>query len=617
MKVILFVIAAVVVIGGLYWASSPPDVLDSPETVAMLSRRDKESEQSTRRSSSVDLAPRQKSVPGTINNPSLELEKQKAIWDLEHSTFELEWKFGKLIKEAIKANRPEGLVACFKDDFTATIPLASSDRVIQGTSWIQQSVQVTGADQVRTATAAELSDFLLDEFSVLDEIKSIGLRVLKIDRSDDHPEVYRLKILIYAKGTSQTRPASISSLHRLTVQFANDEEIIAGNIVRRWHVDQMTSRESPKPLFGEVSESFGLSEVDLPDNWKLPPLSQPDTYTSQIAVEDFDRDGYLDIAVATLQGQQYLLRNVDGLKYEDVTQDVGLSKSRLPSKTTLATWIDYDNDDFPDLLLGKNLYHNEQGREFRRVTSTVGLRFNSATMGAVVADYDCDGWLDLYVLNHLGHRDPNQAFSFVGDDNTSGKPNQLWRNLGNGTFQDVTSQAGVDGGARHSFSAAWMHANDDHYPDLYVVNDFGRNLFFINRGDGSFDEAALDAKVGDYANSMGVACGDLDNDGHSEIYVANMFSKMGRRIIAHVSDDDFNSEIFQGIRGACAGSHLYRINSDSSQSAAVYEEISEPKNVNAIGWAYAPVFADFDADGLLDIYATSGFISVDRRKPDG
>jgi hypothetical protein len=263
------------------------------------------------------------------------------------------------------------------------------------------------------------------------------------------------------------------------------------------------------------------------------------------------------------------------------------------------------------LLIGKNMYHNESGKRFRQVTSSVGLKLEAATMGAVVVDYDCDGWLDLYVLNHLGTR--SGKIGFVDDDTTSGVPNQLWRNLGNGKFQDVTQSAGVDGSRRHSFAASWFFANDDRYPDLYLVNDFGRNCLFINRGDGTFDDVTVAAGVGDFANSMGVATGDLNNDGTSEIYVANMFSKMGRRIIAHTSEADYPAGVFAGIQGACAGSHLYsRRGPDQT-----YDEISVPMAVNEIGWAYAPVMADFDADGRLDIYATSGFISVDRRKPDG
>ena len=92
-----------------------------------------------------------------------------------------------------------------------------------------------------------------------------------------------------------------------------------------------------------------------------------------------------------------------------------------------------------------------------------------------------------------------------------------------------------------------------------------------------------------------------------------MFSKMGRRIIDHVSESDYPDGVYKGIQGSCAGSHLYKLTEGNHQ----YKEISVDKHVNAVGWAFAPVFSDFDADGLLDIYAASGFISTNRRKPDG
>ena len=112
---------------------------------------------------------------------------------------------------------------------------------------------------------------------------------------------------------------------------------------------------------------------------------------------------------------------------------------------------------------------------------------------------------------------------------------------------------------------------------------------------------------------MGVATGDIDGDGKPEIYVANMYSKMGRRIMAHVSPDDYSEGVHRKILGSCAGNRLYS-NSDERGS---YHELSEQLGVNAVGWAYAPAFIDFDGDGLLDLYATTGFLSFDRRKPDG
>ena len=113
---------------------------------------------------------------------------------------------------------------------------------------------------------------------------------------------------------------------------------------------------------------------------------------------------------------------------------------------------------------------------------------------------------------------------------------------------------------------------------------------------------------------MGVATGHLDSDGRPEIYVANMYSKMGRRIIGQVSAADYPDGIYQQIKGSCAGNRLYSPSVDDPQRC---EENSIALGINDIGWAYAPAFADFDGNGWADIYATTGFMSRDRSKPDG
>ena len=115
---------------------------------------------------------------------------------------------------------------------------------------------------------------------------------------------------------------------------------------------------------------------------------------------------------------------------------------------------------------------------------------------------------------------------------------------------------------------------------------------------------------------MGVVAGDLDGNGTPEIYVANMFSKMGRRIIAHVSEADYPPGIYQQLLGSCAGNRLYRT-TDITAGTPVYQEISDSLGVNGVGWAYAPALTDLDLDGYLDIYATAGFLSFERGEPDG
>ncbi len=231
----------------------------------------------------------------------------------------------------------------------------------------------------------------------------------------------------------------------------------------------------------------------------------------------------------------------------------------------------------------------------------------------MVADFDGDGLLDLYIVNQKGFRQrPPGKRPWVGDPH-AGTENHLWHNEGGGRFRDITAEANAGGGRHQTFAGASLFLDDDPFPDLYLANDFGANVLLRNRGDGTFEDVTAGSGTGDFSTSMGVSAGDLDNDGRTELYVANMYSKMGRRIIANVGPDDYPPGLYDMIRGSLAGNRLYRLAGDGAE----YEEVSEKLGVNQVGWAFAPAMVDLDADGWLDLYATTGFNSADRNKPDG
>lgn len=535
--------------------------------------------------------------------------KEKFIWDAEHYTFELETHVGRKIAAALKDRDASEIGEVLTENFQGRIVDRSNAKTVT-VSGIRD-ISVESDESSRQTNASEFAAWLTNRFDETDQIQSARFRVLQIRQDDSqYAERWTLECLLTAKAvTSDGRFRYLEQESTLVCRFASDEDIRQLRLVETWNVDSESLRDS-RQLMTECTSESGLDQFPIHDNWES--QSAPRQYNKQMAVADFDLNGFPDIAVATMDRQILLLANREG-RFKDVTAAVKLPttlESRIPSM--LVTWIDFDNDGFQDLLLGDSLYRNLEGTSFRVVADT-NLQIGMNPMGSAVADYDADGLLDVYICyqHSAGAKRPAK----IGwlDDNEGGARNQLWKNLGNGRFRETTDSAGVSGGLRHSFAAVWLHANDDHWPDLYVANDFAQNTFLLNQGNGTFKDISDVSKTADFATSMGVAAGDLDGDGRTDLYVANMYSKMGRRILAQVSDNDYPAGTYQKLKGACAGNRLYSTTSND----LVYEEFSDAAGINGVGWAYAPALADFNADGQLDIYATAGFMSFRRDKPDG
>ncbi|MEE3368825.1 MAG: VCBS repeat-containing protein [Planctomycetota bacterium] len=540
----------------------------------------------------------------------LDRAKQQHIWDAEHTSFELENRFATRFVDAWKARDPAQLETLFAASFTGSTlvrghPQTRSHSVLSETVWSQDN------NASQAVTGPQLASHLVAWFDKFQQIQQPKLRVLSIDRAVDSRESWQARLLLTAYGVGKSgEQLKLQSEHEVTCRFQKDQELEKGAVITHWSIAQILECVSQKTLMEEVTEEIGLTDIDLVDNWSLT-NGVPEDYRYQMAVEDYDQDGWMDIALSCFDGKFFLLKLVDGQRFQDVAASLGIRTTADP-RTYVAGWIDYDNDGFADLLLGNRLYHNEAGKRFVDVTAASGLRFHRQAMGCQIADYDCDGYLDLYVQYQRGFESLHQGEQQWVGDNQSGAENQLWHNEGNGRFRLVSASRGYTGGRRHTLGACWFFFDQDHYPDLYLANDFGNNVLLRNRGDGTFEDLSETSGTSDFATSMAVAAGDLNNDGQSELYVANMYSKMGRRIIAHVSEEDYPPGIFQQIQGSCAGNRLY-----SHRADGTYQESSDEAGVNAVGWAYAPAMVDLDSDGWLDLYATTGFISFDRHKPDG
>jgi hypothetical protein len=262
---------------------------------------------------------------------------------------------------------------------------------------------------------------------------------------------------------------------------------------------------------------------------------------------------------------------------------------------------------------------NKQGQGFVEVTDQSNLnwllrsRSTDLALGGVsgvsVADYDGDGLVDLYVTR----ADVSNFNVGTWVDGRGGDiwGNQLLRNCGDWRFEDVTRSSGTRGGNRSVFSSVWLDADNDGRSDLYLIHEFGHGLLLLNSGDGTFQEMEFAAQAQDYG-SMGLACGDVNNDGWIDVYVASMYSKAGKRIIDNVPDGAYDQETMAKFRRMVTGSQLHL-----NRGRLNFDPVGGAMHVASVGWAWAPTLVDLNNDGWLDIHATCGFMSRSRHKPDG
>ncbi len=548
---------------------------------------------------------------------TLDRAHQERLWAVEHTAFELETFFGKPFVRLLAKGNVRAAKNHLRDDLVASAP---------ATPTVERAVGRVG-ERVRTAGERMESldrDGLMARLKRAFDDSSFGLdtgssaRVLHLERDDDDLDRWTSIWLMTVRGQLSARgpglatyPIEIEWTSRISFRFADDHEIRTQPVVTEWRVEREVIR-SAYTLMLDATDASGLAALPLLDNWNAP-VADRQQYTFQSAVADYDRDGDLDIAIASRSGGPFLMRNDGKARFANFTREAGVRgwmNDWAYGGTTLAGWFDLDDDGFPDLVLGRRLYRNRGDGTFEDVTAASGLKIATDPTGCIVADYDGDGLQDLYVLYKRSPQGGGAARTWI-DDGDNGVQNVLWRNRGDGTLEDVTEQANASGGARMSFAAAFLHANDDAHPDLYVANDFGRNVLLLGGANGVFTEAPDSGGASDYATSMGVAAGDVDGDGRTDLYVANMFSKMGRRVLAHVGPNDYPAGIYDKLFGSCSGNRLY-VGGDAG-----FSEVSDARDVNGVGWAYAPAMADLDGNGTLDLYATTGFMSMTRDKPDG
>jgi hypothetical protein len=366
-----------------------------------------------------------------------------------------------------------------------------------------------------------------------------------------------------------------------------------------FQVSISSGAEQTLPVFTDVTKQAGINIKHSYGDFDLSNIVEGTGAGATFF--DYNGDGWLDIyfvngcwlkTVNDNRGRSLrdkltnsLYRNNKDGTFSDVTKEAGVGDKGFGFGCSAA---DFDKDGDLDLYVlnyGPNVFYRNNGDgTFTDISESSGLANPSWSLSAPWFDYDGDGDLDVYVANYLEYdsgkfRSYYAAAGYPGPLSYRGQPDALYRNNGDGTFTDVTKQAGVFQPNGRGMSATISDLNNDGYLDIYVPNDAMENYYFRNKGDGTFENEGLMMGMafgegGQGVSSMGPAVGDVDRDGLLDIYIPDM----GYGCLLMNRKDYF-------------------------------EDRTEPANLAVIcgqytGWG--GVLFDYDCDGYLDIFIATG-----------
>jgi hypothetical protein len=353
-----------------------------------------------------------------------------------------------------------------------------------------------------------------------------------------------------------------------------------------------------------------------------------------VGIGDFNNDGLEDIFFSGNEVSSRLYLNKGNLKFEDITQAAGLETTAWCTGVAVADvnadgWLDIYvcTAGHPQPERRRNLLFINNGTSqspitnhqspvtFTEQAAEYGLADTSYSTQAAFFDYDLDGDLDLYLLNHANERATLNTPLPKKTNGEGSSTDRLYRNNGNGTFTDVSREAGIltEG---YGLGIAISDVNGDGWPDIYVANDFIYNdLLWVNEGGKRFTNQSADYFAHQTYNSMGCDFADFNNDAQPDLITVDMLPETDsqQKMMAGVMTWDKWQLIERaGYEPQYMRNSLQlaatRPTANSQQPTAFFSEIGQLAGVQATDWSWAPLFADFDNDGRKDLFISNGYL---------